>query len=135
MPRETIAFPYKSIRGRPAPMITVGLALGRDWIPLEMYVDSGAAYSVVQASVARGLEFNYQAGERIYVQVGDGSFIPVYLHDLTIQLRQTRVVARVGFSEKLGIGFNLLGREGVFDRFRVCFDEPHSTLTFEPRAA
>jgi len=40
-------------------------------------------------------------------------------------------VSKVGFSEKLGVGFNLLGRAGVFDRFKVCFQERERVLTFE----
>jgi len=27
----------------------------------------------------------------------------------------------LGFSENLGVGFNLLGRVDFFDRFRICF--------------
>jgi hypothetical protein len=32
-------------------------------------------------------------------------------------------VAKVGFSDKLNVGFNLLGRMDVFQRFKVCFQE------------
>jgi len=31
--------------------------------------------------------------------------------------------AAVGFSDKLGVGFHLLGRQDVFDHFRICFHE------------
>lgn len=31
--------------------------------------------------------------------------------------------ATIGFSESLGIGFNLLGRVDFFDRFRICFTD------------
>ena len=70
---------------------------------------------------------------RIFLQVGDGSFIPVYLHELEIQLGEERFTAEVGFSERLGVGFNLLGRRSIFPRFRVCFDESQGVITFEPR--
>lgn len=121
------------MRGRLAPIITVGVNIAGIWCPLGAYVDSGAAYSVLQARVARGLDLDYRTGERTYLQIGDGSFIPVYLHDLEMQLGAERVAAQVGFSERLGIGFNLLGRTGIFDRFRICFDEGRSVLTFESR--
>lgn len=121
------------MRGRLAPIVTIGVNIAGIWCPLETYVDSGAAYSVLQVRVARGLDFDYRAGGRTSLQIGDGSFIPVYLHDLEVQLGTERVTAKVGFSERLGIGFNLLGRTGIFDQFRICFDEDRSVLTFEPR--
>jgi hypothetical protein len=128
-----IVFRYKPFRGRLAPIVTVGVRLETLWYPLEVYVDSGSAYTVLHAQIAEGIGFDYRTGNRTYLQVGDGSFIPVYLHDLEIQLGAERFTAQVGFSEKLGVGFNLPGRMGVFERFRICFDEGLNTVTFEPR--
>ena len=126
-----ITFRYKPVHGRFAPIITVGLKVAGTWCPLEVYVDSGAACTVLHAQIADGIGFEYRLGERTYLQVGDGGFIPVYVHDLELQLGAERFVSKVGFSEKLGVGFNLLGRAGVFDRFRVCFQERERILTFE----
>jgi hypothetical protein len=58
------------------------------------------------------------------IVVCDGSFIPIYLHDLTIRIGDWDVTAPVGFSERLGVGFNLLGRAGIFDQFQVWTSEP-----------
>jgi hypothetical protein len=63
---------------------------------------------------------------------GDGSFIPIYLHDLELQIGRETIVAKVGFSERLGVGFNLLGRKDVFQRFKICFQDSQGLLTFEP---
>ena len=125
-------FRYKSIRGKLAPLITIGMKLKGIWYPIEVYVDSGAAYTLLHAQMAEGVDFDYRTGERVYLQVGDGSFISVYLHDLELQVRTEQFLAKVGFSEKLGIGFNLLGRAGTFERFRICFQEKQGILTFEP---
>jgi len=127
-----IVFRYKSIRGKLAPIITIGMKLKGTWYPIEVYVDSGAAYTLLHAQIAEGIGFDYRVGDPVYVQVGDGSFIPVYLHDLELQVRAEQFLAKVGFSEKLGIGFNLLGRAGIFERFRICFQEKQGILTFEP---
>jgi hypothetical protein len=62
--------------------------------------------------------------------VGDGGFIPVYLHKLDMQLGPKTFQATVGFSEKLGIGFNILGRTDVFDKFVVCFDDLKDYVSF-----
>jgi len=124
-------FHYKTFRGRLAPMITIGVKIGEVWYPVEMYVDSGAAYTLFHARIAEGVGFNYRAGDFIYLQVGDGSFIPAYLHDLQIQVGREQFTAKVGFSEKIGVGFNLLGRSGIFDRFKICFQENQRIITFE----
>jgi predicted aspartyl protease len=100
------------------------------WHPVEAYVDTGATYSVFTAQVADRLGLSYRTGRKVYVQVGDGGFIPVYLHDLEIQIGKRRVVVPLGFSGKLGISFNLLGRTGIFEFFKVCFDERDFVVTF-----
>jgi hypothetical protein len=97
-------FRYKPVQGRLAPMITVGIKLAETWYPIGMYVDSGAAYTLLHANIAQGAGFPYRTGQPTYLQVGDGSFIPVYLHDLELQLGAERFVAKVGFSERLGSG-------------------------------
>jgi hypothetical protein len=132
MQMKPIVFRYKPIRGRLAPIITVGVRIEGIWYPIEVYVDSGSAYTMPHARIADGVGFDYRGGELIYLQVGDGSFIPVYLHDLEVQIGAERFGARVGFSEKLGVGFNLLGRADIFDRFRICFQEAQGIVTFEP---
>lgn len=124
-------FRYKPLLARLAPIITVGVRLETTWFPIEVYVDSGSAYTVLHARIAEGAEFDYLSGERTYLQVGDGSFIPVYLHQLVMQLGTERFEAQVGFSEKLGVAFNLLGRTSIFDRFKICFLESQGVLTFE----
>jgi len=130
---DPIVFRYKPMRGRLAPIITIGVKMRDIWYPLEVYVDSGAVHTVFHAKIADGVGFDYRVGKRIYLQVGDGSFIPVYLHELEVQLGGERFTTTVGFSERLGIGFNLLGRTGIFERFKICFDEGQNILTFEAR--
>ena len=126
-----ISFRYKPFRGYLAPIITIGVRLEDIWYPIEVYVDSGSAYTILHAEIADGIGFDYLTGERIFVQVGDGSFIPVYLHDIGIQVGRERFTGKVGFSKKLGVGFNLLGRRTFFERFKICFHERKGIITFE----
>ena len=128
-------FRYKPLHGRLSPMVTIGVKLGDTWYPTEAYVDSGAAYTVLRAGLAEGVGFDYRAGNRVYVQVSDGSFIPIYLHDIEVQVGAERFVAKIAFSDKLGVTFNLLGRMGIFDRFKVCFNDRQGVLTFEALAS
>ncbi|MEK7672157.1 MAG: hypothetical protein AAB344_08060, partial [Bacteroidota bacterium] len=36
----------------------------------------------------------------------------------------------IGFSERLGVGFNLLGRKDLFEKFQVCFSDSKRTVSF-----
>ena len=65
------------------------------------------------------------------IVAGDGSFIPTYFHDLSLKIGGHEIMAPVGFSERLGVGFNILGRTGIFDQFQVCFNDPARRITFE----
>jgi hypothetical protein len=65
------------------------------------------------------------------IVVGDGSYIPTYFHDLSLKIGQHEIIAPIGFSERLGVGFNVLGRTGIFDRFQVCFNDHTRKVTFE----
>jgi hypothetical protein len=70
-------------------------------------------------------------GYRTSLQVGDDDFIPVYLHDLELHIGPERCLAKVGFSERPGVGFNLLWRDSVLTRFKSCFREQQWMLSFE----
>ena len=127
-----VTYRYKELRGLRVPIVTLAIRYRDRWHPVEAYVDSGATYSVFTMQVADRLGLGYRSGRRTYVQVGDGSFIPVYLHDLEIQVGKHRFMAPLGFSDRLGVRFNLLGRVGIFNHFKVCFDEESFVVTFSP---
>ena len=81
---------------------------------------------------AEGLGLNYRTGRQVYITVGDGSLIPVHLHHLPIQLGPTRFNATIGFSPRLGVGFNLLGRQDLFSHFDVTFSDTRRLISFKP---
>ena len=125
-----VTYQYKRLKDLKVPIITLAIRYGEMWHPVEAYVNTCATYSVFTAQVADRLGLSYRTGRKVYVQVGDGGFIPVYLHDLEIQIGKHRVVVPLGFSGKLWISFNLLGRTGIFGFFKVCFDERDFVVTF-----
>lgn len=128
----TVKFKYKISKTLKMPIITVAIEFNKKWFPIEAYVDSGATYSVFTAQIADYIGLSYREGLRKYVQVGNGALIPIYLHDLQIQVGKNRITVPIGFSEKLGINFNLIGRVGFFDYFKVCFDEKNYIIQFFP---
>jgi predicted aspartyl protease len=128
-------FRYKLVAGWWSPMISAGVNLGGTWQPVELFVDSGASYTILRPKVAQELGFDWESGRRIFVRVGDGSLIPVHLHKLEMQIGPTRFKATVGFSDRLGVGFHLLGRQDVFPNFTICFHEHERFVSFVPRTS
>jgi predicted aspartyl protease len=64
-----------------------------------------------------------RAKERMFV-VADGSFIPAKIVKVPIDIGGKRKIAEVAFSDRLNIGFNLLGRKDIFEAFdEVIFRE------------
>ena len=126
-----VRFSYKQIRGTYQPVITIGIKFPNCWYPLEAYVDSGAEYTVIEAAIAESLGFDYRQGRKIYLQVGDGSLIPVYVNSLNVQLGAVRFLCRVGFSDRLKVNTNILGKADIFDEFKICFFQSEQLLIFE----
>lgn len=115
-----------------SPIIPIKLE-GRDgWVTFNAYVDSGATYSIFRAEIASeilGIEID--KGKRLYVAVGDGSLITVYLHKIMIDLAGKVFKATIGFSKQLGIGFNIIGRKDIFDSFIITFNEKEKYVEFK----
>lgn len=121
---------YRKYKDWKMPIITLGLKYNENWYPVDAYVDSGAIYSIFRQTVGERMDIEIDKGKLIYSQVGDSGSIPVYLHEIEMQLGPRIFKATIGFSEKLGIGFNILGRSDVFDKFIICFDDMKNYVTF-----
>jgi len=124
----TIEFPYTRHRGYLMPIIPVSINGHKLWA----FVDSGATFSILTIDEAGRIGIDWQSGRRQMIVVGDGSYIPTFIHDLLIQIGTSEITAPIGFSERLGVGFNLLGRTGVFNQFEVCFNDHARKVTFQP---
>lgn len=127
----TVRFLYKQVRGIAQPVIPIGIKFPNRWLPLEVYVDSGAEYTVIEAGIAQSIGFDYRQGNRVYLQVGSGSLISVYLNYLEVQLGSVQLTCRVGFSEQLKVNYNVLGKADIFDYFKICFSQNQRLITFE----
>ena len=125
---SAIEFAYTLHKGYLMPIIPITVQNHKVWV----YVDSGATFSMIGAAEARDMGIDWQSGRRQMVVVGDGSFIPVFIHNIPIDIGNTQITIPIGFSERLGVGFNLLGRTGVFNHFEVCFNDHDRKVTFQP---
>jgi hypothetical protein len=127
---RSIEFKYALHKRRDIPLIPVGLRTRGKWMEVWAYVDSGSFYSIFDEKVAEILDINLETGERVLAVVGDGSFIPLYLHKVGIRIGEDEFGMNIGFSPKLGVGFNLLGMD-IFDRYRVVFDNRAKKIILE----
>ena len=124
-------FPYQQRHGRFLPMIPIKLkSVNGEWITFDAFVDSGASYSIFTAEIGEILGLDVEDGNKIYVTVGDGSLITVYLLEIDVEIGEKTFKATVGFSKQLGIGFNIIGRKDIFERFEVCFNEKEKVVEF-----
>jgi hypothetical protein len=127
-----LIFPYKIYKGTPCPIVPVELFGQRHTIRSEVYVDSGAFYSIFSINEAQGLDIDYAKGKKLYATVGNGGLIPIYLHRLKVKLGSASFPATIGFSPKLGVGFNLLGRKDFFSYFDITFSDKTQRIIFSP---
>ncbi|MBM4333998.1 MAG: hypothetical protein FJ117_22745 [Deltaproteobacteria bacterium] len=127
---RSVEFRYALHRRRDVPLIPVSLRTGGKWKEVWAYIDSGPFYSIFDDKIAEILDINLPAGEKVLAVVGDGGFIPIYLHTVGIRIGEDEFSMKIGFSHKLGVGFNLLGMD-IFDRYRVTFDHREKKIIFE----
>ena len=132
MKEKIIRFPYKIYKGELYPIIRVQMKGPGGYLETEAYVDSGASVSIFLATIASDLGIDYIKGKITYTMVGDGSFIPVYLHTIPIKLGHISFPATIGFSSHLGADFNLIGQKDCFDRFIISFDKKSGVISFSP---
>lgn len=115
-------FPYVELRGRFLPIIPVEV----NDVEFYAFVDSGASFSIFHTDIAEILDIKIEDGEKVFVTVGDGSLIPVHIHELKVRFAGKEFAARIGLSKKLGIGFDIIGRKDFFENFKICFDEKNT---------
>ena len=116
---------YTRIDSRSYPLLRFGLSHNQRTATVTAYVDTGAAMSIFVPGVAERLDLDYRSGRLTHVRVGDGGLIPVYLHRLPVHIGQSSFQASVGFSDRLGVGFNLLGRQDIFQQLAFTFNDKY----------
>lgn len=115
-------FRYSETRSRYYPVIF--LHLKRNNIELDTYalIDSGASMSTFHADVANSLGIEIENGEK-RTSSGICGKVDVYIHNLELKVFEIWFPCKIAFSKQLTSSFNLLGREGFFDKHLVTFNE------------
>lgn len=124
-------YKYQQFQNEPfLPAIPIVLIYKKKVWLLNALVDSGATISVFQSSIARELGIRVEKGKRIELKAA-GTRIVAYLHKIKLRFAGKTFPTIIGFSDELLVNYNILGRKGFFDRFRITFDEANKEMTFE----
>ena len=126
----TLEFRYFTLRGRHYPFMPIRLHYQDRNVKTYALVDSGSTISVFRNEIAEDLTIIIQNGKEQMLQSASG-LIKVYVHTLTVDIDGKRFEMKIGFSNELVSSFNILGRDGFFDRFRIVFDETHRKISLE----
>ena len=122
-----LSFDYEEIAGNFYLVIPIELKANEKRFLTRAYVDSGASFSIFNAEIADYLGLDYRKGDKIY-PARVGGHICAYINEIFISIHDIEIRCKVLFSDEFMVKFNLLGRAGIFDRFRVCFDDPEKKL-------
>jgi hypothetical protein len=110
------------------PALKFTLSCNGRTIKVDAYVDSGAAFSLFSPGEAEKPGISYKSGRLRWVRGVGGVFVPAYLHKLRVIIGSFSFKATVGFSDHIGVGFNLLGRMDVFNRLSFTFNDKYNFL-------
>ena len=125
-----LEFNYITLRGRHYPLISIKIHYGDRNVKTYALLDSGSTMSVFRNEIAEDLGVGIHVGKEKILQSASG-LVKVYISALTVEINGERFDMDVGFSSDLITSFNILGREGFFDRFRITFDEGHRKIIIE----
>lgn len=113
-------------------MIPIELSAGSSSLQADAYVDSGAMCSLFGQDSANQLGLNLVCGRKICLIVGDGKIIHAKMLKLPVKIGDESFISEIAFSSQLGVGFNLLGRKGIFEHFeQVVFKERQRKVLFK----
>ena len=128
---HSIIFRYKVIGVQRLPIVPITLFGRHENRQTEAYVDSGAIYSIFGIHLAEEIGLDPIQGRRQLFRVGDGNTIKGYVFRIPVQVGDYKFRADIAFSDELKVGFNLLGRRGIFEAFdEVIFREKHREIEF-----
>ena len=120
-------FPY--FKGRPHIPISIESKSGRKrFLPL---LDSGADFSVFYKADAIRLGLNWSEGKEIRLLNADGSDFNAREFKLNLKIEDQALKAKICFIDTQKVGTPLLGRQNIFDEFKILLNERENTITFQ----
>ncbi|MDI6903509.1 MAG: hypothetical protein QMC77_07225 [Methanocellales archaeon] len=100
------------------------------WISVLGYIDSGADVTLLPRSFISPLGIKVEEEEIKEVRgIGEGK-VPIIIKQVKMKLGNKNFDAKVAIALIEDIPY-ILGREDVFDQFKICFDQRKKIVHFE----
>ena len=123
-------FPYQLFRDSYYPIIPVTI-IKNIKLNTSAIIDSGASISIFSGSIGRLVGVDIETGEKRVFQ-GASAKLAGYIHKVKMIIGGKVIECKVAFSDELSTSFNLIGRETIFDKFIITFNEKHHEISIEP---
>lgn len=129
-----IIFRYKSEKGThqkivKRPVADVWLKKGRGWLEFHPYIDSGADVTLIPLSLGKLLRFKME-NEKIEEVGGIYGAVPVIYKKWKIKVG-TKILSVLIAWALIEEVPPLLGREDIFDFFKITFKQKREEIIFE----
>ena len=95
-------------------------------------IDSGAEYCILDAEIGRSLGLVIEEGQAVSLSGVQEPKFTAYLHDIQYRIGERSYPATIGFVDNAQMGYGILGRNGFFDYFKVCFDHREKKVVLDP---
>lgn len=115
-----VKLPTKQGKFVELPLIDIIFPFGRYFC----LVDSGAEFCYFHAKIGEILGLKIKEGRVISSRGITGGEFTAHFHTVNIKIGGWDYEIEAGFSYELGTPFGILGREGFFNLFKVCFSHP-----------
>jgi len=110
------------------PLVDVIFSFGRYFC----LVDSGAEFCYFHGKIGELLGLKVTEGREIESQGITADKFTAYLHYVRFKIGGWDHEMEVAFSYDLGTPFGILGREGFFNLFKVCFSHSQKEIELKP---
>lgn len=108
--------------------------VGREAVPYEVLVDSGADISIFDAEIGALAGIDVEAGRTSTLVGATGIEEVFYLHTVGLRVGNITFRTNVGFLPNMTRnGYGVIGQHGFFDRFIVKFDLIKEEIELKPR--
>lgn len=130
-----ISFPFQKEKSKLfgviyRPVISFEIKSRTGWIPILAYLDSGADVTILPRSFIDLLGVRFKEEDiKIIGGIGGGR-VPVVVKEAKLKIGSKIIQSKVAIALIQDIPY-LLGREGVFEYFKICFRQKKKVTRLE----
>ena len=100
--------------------------------PIPGLIDSGSQHCYCHMTIGEYLRINFKNKKSIISTAANGSKFKGFFETITLLINSTRVEVPVIFSPEMNPNFPLvLGQQGFFSNFQVCFNKSKNEFTLD----